>query len=147
MGRRQRLVEISKDSPQALRYRKLEGMEDEDWSTIETVRDLPRLFEMRTTMGDLRLIVNGGDNRKRRLELSRGGRRILCSQGHSAGSGVRPYILPIEPSMMYLIHGVSIPAAKFIAKEGLYKRQRPHMHFYECLAGSCFRRRHCAQRH
>ena len=58
MVRHRRMLGISKATSQALRRRKLEGMDDQGWAAIETVRDLPRLFELRTTMGDSMLILN-----------------------------------------------------------------------------------------
>lgn len=44
-------MEISKDTSQSLRRRKLNDAVDTGWATIQTVCDLPRLFELRTTMG------------------------------------------------------------------------------------------------
>ena len=132
-ARHMRLVEISKTMSGALRHRELPTMTEEGWTTVKVVCNLPRLQELHTTMGDIRLIVNGeGDNWKRRFELSPDGRCIRCAQGHSVGSGVRPDVLPIETKLKFLIHGTSLRAAKAIAKEGLSRCSRLHVHFYEC---------------
>ena len=52
----------------ALRHRRLPTMGDAGWATIRVVCDLPKLKELHTTMGDIRLIVNGeGGNQKKTL--------------------------------------------------------------------------------
>ena len=131
--RHQRLVEISKTMSGALRHRELPTMDKQGWATLKVVCDLPRLRELRATLGDVRLIINGeGGNRKRRFELSPDGRCIRCAQGHSAKSGGRPDALPETKKLKYLIHGTSIEAAKRIATDGLSKCSRLHIHFYEC---------------
>ena len=81
----------------ALRHRRLDGMDDEGWVPVRTASEFRRLNGMHTTMGDIRLIVAGGDDHaKRRFELIQCGRCIRCAQGHPSGSGVRPDVLPIE---------------------------------------------------
>ena len=108
-------------------------MDRDGWATIKVVCELPRLKELHTTMGDIRLIVNGeGGNRKRRFELRSDHRCIRRAQGHSFGNGVRPDILPVAGEMRYLIHGASLQAEKNIASGGLSRCRRLHIHFYEC---------------
>ena len=51
------------------------------------------------------IIAGGGDNQKLRLELSRGRGRMRCSQGQTAGSGVRPDCLPAAYNLYYLGRG------------------------------------------
>lgn len=90
-GRYQRLVETSAAMSGALRRRQLPTMDGAGCEAIKEVCDLPRLREMHTTMGDIRLIAPGeDDNRKRRFDLSHDSRCIRCAQCHSAGSVVRP---------------------------------------------------------
>ena len=94
---RRRLVEISNTTSGALRHWRLEGMDDEAWAPIKNVCNIKRL------MGDLygygryssnsqRRWGGGGGGAKFLFELSRWGRCIRCSNGHS---GVRPEIRPV----------------------------------------------------
>ena len=101
-NRNQRSVEISKAMSCALRRHQLPGMDEECRDTINVICGMPKLKEMRSTMGDIRSIVNGEDeNRKRRLELSPDRRCIRCTQGHSVGRGVRPEILPVATKLKH----------------------------------------------
>ena len=78
------------------------------------------------------------ENHKGRFEHSRDIRSgtqqwiIRCAQGHSAGSGARPECLPIAGDSEYLANGTSLEAARIIAQDGLSRRNRLHIHFYEC---------------
>lgn len=66
------LVGISRTASGALRHRHLDGMGDEGGAPVRTVCELKRKKELRTTMGDIRLIVSGGgNNAKLRFEFSR----------------------------------------------------------------------------
>ena len=117
----------------ALRNLRFPTMEDDGKTTVRVVCDLPKLRDLHSTMGGIRLIADGdGDNWKGRFELSADGRRIRCNQGHSAGSGVRPDVLPIPTQLRYLIRGTLLAAAQSIVTEGLSKCSRLHIHFYEC---------------
>ena len=76
----------------------------------------------RVDMGEIRAIVNGGEDRRRlRFELSRARRLLRCPTGHSSGSGVRPVILPVARDVNYSIHGTSMVAEWRISEEGLRK--------------------------
>ena len=55
----------------------------------------------------------------------------MC-QGHSVGSGVLPDCLPVEEDAQYLSHGTSLEAARLIIQQGLSRRNRLRIHFYEC---------------
>lgn len=88
-------------------------MDEEGWAATKTALGRPRLFEMRTAMGYLRLIDKGaGDNPKRRFELSRDGRCIQFPQWHSPGGGIRPDILPDVSNLRYIIQGRVSPPQK-----------------------------------
>ena len=57
---------------------------------------------------------------------------IRFSQCHSVGSGVRPGSLPAGTDMNYLAHGTSLEEVDQISREGMSRRQRLHIHIYEC---------------
>ena len=52
-------VDISKTMSGALRRRQLVGMDKEGWTPVRTARNIKRLTELYTKMGDIRIIANG----------------------------------------------------------------------------------------
>lgn len=85
------------------------------------------------TFEDVREIAAGGGAKSKiRFELSSGRSRIRCAQGRSVGSGVHPDCLPVATDAKYVARGTSLGAAHQIAQYGLSRRQRLHIHFYEC---------------
>ena len=135
-----RPVGISETRSGAVRNRRMGEMGAEGWEPVNNVCKLSRMRGLNTTMGDIRLIVNGeGGNNKLRFELSRWGRCVRCAQGHSSGSGVRPNVLPVATDLKYIIHGASLAAARCIAREGMRKGDRLHVHFTNVMAMDMFR--------
>ena len=132
-GSYRRLVDISKTTSGALRQRKHPRMGKEGWAPMRNILSLRGMLPLGVSVHDVYDVVAGkGENAKLRFELSADKCMIRCAQGHSAGSGVRPECLPVAPNVQYVIHGASLEAAKQIAKEGLSRRDRLHIHFYEC---------------
>ena len=74
-------------------------MDDEGWLPIQHVCNLRRLRELNTTMGDIRLIVNGGGdaNNKLQFELSRWERCIRSAQGRSSVAVFAPMSYQSRP--------------------------------------------------
>ena len=132
-GERGRLVSISIAMSKGLRHYCLEGMNDEGWAPMKSVLQLYELLELSANVDDVfKIVSGGGGNNKKRFELSGDRRLIRCAQGHSVGSGVRPNCLPVTTSVEYLVHGTTFEAAAVIAESGLSRRNRLHIHFYEC---------------
>ena len=81
------------------------------------------LDNLRTTLGDIRTISNGGGDRdKLRFEMRKGQSWIRRSQGHSAGSGVRPDVSPVGTGARYIAHGTTEVEARQITQQQQNRR-------------------------
>ena len=129
----QRLVAISKCTSGALRHRQPPGLEAEGWASMRTALNLKGMVSLKATFGDVQEIVDGGcGSRRRRFEMGRDRRTIRCARFHSVGSGVRPGCLPSATDLNYMAHGAILEAGKQITREGLSRRRRMRIHFYDC---------------
>ena len=131
-GSHRRLLGISKATSAAMRHRKFPGMDEKGWVPMQCRLSLRAMLQLGAKVHDVYDIVEGeGENAKFRFELSSDKCTIRCVQRHSVGGGVRPDCLPVAPNVQYAIHGTSLSASKRIAKEGLSRWNRLHIHFYE----------------
>ena len=112
-------------------------MEKDGFVEVIAFLNHPYLVERKTTRGDLETIAKGsGGNNKGRFEfgtlMDQRTLAIRATQGHSRGDGVEEDSLPITTDVVYLVLGTTLSAAQSVAKEGINRGERAHVHFYNC---------------